>query len=362
MAYGTHAFHISGYSLHRGLGTGNFIQSAAFDVGGYSWCIRFYPDRYAIDGNDTRDDDMVATFLELLSENVKVRVHSDFRLVDHSTGLSTSVCSPAVPQLFDTTDDKEENSFVSGTDELMTRSDLQESVYLRDDRIVVECDVTVIKEPRVEEPVKVDVPPMDLSSDFGKLLGMEELADVVIVVKREVFNAHKAVLAVRCSILLDEAEVYHKSTISLEKKQPKCVIKIEDMQPATFKAFLHFIYTDSLPDTEYIINGCANLDVAKQLLVAADRYCMERLKLICEGILCESVDAKTVAGMLVLAYQHHCNNLRDACLRYINSSSRVGKAEASQPYQLLRRSLSAIFVDLREKAKELVRSSLFRSK
>ncbi|CAO2206201.1 unnamed protein product [Urochloa humidicola] len=76
-ARGTHAFEVAGYSLLRGLGVNNFLRSAAFDVGGYSWCIRFYPDGY-LDGDDDDDEDSrhdgdgnVAVFLELLSQHYK---------------------------------------------------------------------------------------------------------------------------------------------------------------------------------------------------------------------------------------------------------------------------------------------------
>ncbi|CAO2206197.1 unnamed protein product [Urochloa humidicola] len=42
-ARATHAFEIEWYSM-QGLGAGKFIRSASFTVGGYDWCIRYYPD------------------------------------------------------------------------------------------------------------------------------------------------------------------------------------------------------------------------------------------------------------------------------------------------------------------------------
>jgi speckle-type POZ protein len=169
---GTHAFEVAGYSLHRGLGVNNFVRSAAFDVGGYSWCIRFFPDGYVDDEEHSKEDDNVAAFLELLSENAEVRAHYDFRLVEHATGSSCSVYSTAVPQVFDTLDVREVNCYAWGADKLMERSKLEESVYLLDDRLVIECDVTVFMEPLVEERVvrsddNNEVSPSDLSSSLG---------------------------------------------------------------------------------------------------------------------------------------------------------------------------------------------------
>ncbi|RLN27467.1 BTB/POZ and MATH domain-containing protein 2-like [Panicum miliaceum] len=51
-------------------------------------------------------------------------------------------------------------------------------------------------------------------------------------------------------------------------------MRIEDMEPAVFKMLLHFIYTDSPPGS---FEGY-NTATAQDLMVAADRYGMERLK------------------------------------------------------------------------------------
>jgi speckle-type POZ protein len=48
-----------------------------------------------------------------------------------------------------------------------------------------------------------------------------------------------------------------------------------------FRSLLHFIYTDSLPE----IDDRDRTAMAQHLLVAADQYGMERLKLICEYVL-----------------------------------------------------------------------------
>ena len=54
------------------------------------------------------------------------------------------------------------------------------------------------------------------------------------------------------------------------------------MQPAVFRALLHF-YTDSTPSMEGF-HAEDSKEMVKHLLVAADRYAVERLKLMCEGI------------------------------------------------------------------------------
>lgn len=57
--------------------------------------------------------------------------------------------------------------------------------------------------------------------------------------------------------------------------------------------------------------------MSQHLLAAADRYALDRLKLLCEAKLCEDVAINTVATTLALAEQHHCFQLKAVCLKVI---------------------------------------------
>lgn len=57
--------------------------------------------------------------------------------------------------------------------------------------------------------------------------------------------------------------------------------------------------------------------MAQHLLAAADRYGLERLRMMCEANLCEDVAINTVATTLALAEQHHCFQLKAVCLKFI---------------------------------------------
>jgi speckle-type POZ protein len=98
------------------------------------------------------------------------------------------------------------------------------------------------------------------------------------------------------------------------------VISIDDMEAHVFRALLRFIYTDSLPEMK---KGEEDI-MFQNLLVAADSYNIERLKLICEEKLCEYVGVGTVAAgvgtvaaMLVLADQLGCDGLNKACFNFL---------------------------------------------
>ena len=57
--------------------------------------------------------------------------------------------------------------------------------------------------------------------------------------------------------------------------------------------------------------------MSQHLLAAADRYGLDRLRLLCEANLCEDVAINTVATTLALAEQHHCFQLKAVCLKFV---------------------------------------------
>ena len=120
---------------------------------------------------------------------------------------------------------------------------------------------------------------MDLWDNLRNLLEAGEESEVSFQVKDEVFTAHKIVLAMRS--LVFKAELYGP----MMDKCGQQSITVEDMVPAVLKALLHFLYTDELPPKHVLdddVDGDAHDDdeeMVKYLLVAANRYAMERMKL-----------------------------------------------------------------------------------
>ncbi|KQJ95674.1 BTB/POZ and MATH domain-containing protein 2 [Brachypodium distachyon] len=180
-ARGTHAFKIAGYKLHKGLGVGNFIRSASFAVGGYRWCVRYYPD-----GSHRRDQGYVSIGVELQSPRSEVRALYDLWLTNPATGASSPVFSrPSSFPAFSTF--KPDQNF-RGSNQFMKRELLEASPYLQDDCLVIHCDLTVLKGIRVEEEEttmgmgmasEIQVPPSDSPDSFGKLVEEKKRADVV---------------------------------------------------------------------------------------------------------------------------------------------------------------------------------------
>ena len=65
-------------------------------------------------------------------------------------------------------------------------------------------------------------------------------------------------------------------------------VRVEDMEPAAFGALLGFVYTDTVPELDRLGEEEA-ASMAQHLLAGADRYGLERLKLICEWKLSDGI-------------------------------------------------------------------------
>jgi speckle-type POZ protein len=212
-----------------------------------------------------------------------------------------------------------------------------------DDSFTVRCDIVVINEIRAEmsaPPEFVSVPPSGLSQHLRDLLEKGEGADVVFEVAGEKIAAHRWLLASRSSVF--RAELF--GPMKEGEGGTADVIRVDDMEAEVFRGLLHFTYTDSLPVTE---SKDEDEDVVCQhMLVAADRYDLERLKLLCEKKLCKYIDVRTVGIILALAEQHHCEGLKKACFYFLSSPSNLTAAAATEGFQHLSRSCPSVMIEL----------------
>ncbi|XP_066352667.1 BTB/POZ and MATH domain-containing protein 2-like [Miscanthus floridulus] len=335
---GTHLFKIIGYTLKKGRGVGNSIRSGIFTVGGYDWAILFYPD-----GPTEATKDSVVVSLVLVSKNAEVRASYDLSLVNQTTGLPETVCRETTVRVFNSCNG---NCFIPKiVIPRKNKLECKSAGYIVDDCLKIECTVTVIKESWVETTgdFEIEVPDSDLPEHFGKLLLEKEGADVTFCVGGETFPAHKIVLATRSPVF--KAQLYGQMKESRAQK-----ITVDDMQPDVFKALLKFICTDELSfEWDDLDNDDEYCEIVKLLLVAADRYAMDRLKLLCASILVEYLDMENVATTLALADQHNCNRLKEVCIEFMASSDEIDALVETEGYATLKRTCPSILVDALEK-------------
>lgn len=291
----THNFELTSYPLLEGLGVGKYVISSVFSVGGYDWTIRFYPDGE----KDVDSAGYTSAFLFCVSQ-VKEDVRTKFTLnmleIDGKVGVTNHgvlqhVFSPA--------------SMNFGYPKLVEKSKMKSK-----SGCLMRCVLTVIKEPRTEESKRnlSVVSQLNLQDHLQQMLKDGQGPDITFSVGGQLFSAHRCLLAARSSVF--KAELFGP----MKGKSTQC-IKVDDIEPSIFEALLHFVYTDSLVDDEHYKEG--RIAKFQHLLVAADRYGLDKLRVLCERKLCESMDVETAATTLVLAEQHHCKDLKEACVEFM---------------------------------------------
>ncbi|XP_019419933.1 PREDICTED: BTB/POZ and MATH domain-containing protein 3-like isoform X2 [Lupinus angustifolius] len=300
---GSHQFTIKGYSLAKGMGSGKYIMSDTFGVGGYDWAIYFYPD-----GKNPEDNSLyVSVFIALASEGTDVRALFKLTLVDQSHKGNDKVHSHFDRPLESGPYTLKYRGSMWGYKRFFRRSLLETSEYLKNDCLLMHCTVGVVKTRFEGSKQGIFVPQSNMGQDFKDLLESEVGCDIVFKVNSETFKAHKAMLL--------------------------------------------FIYSDKLPDIYDVMGSvqiCSYTVMVQHLVAAADLYNLDRLKMLCESKLCDEINADTVATTLALAEQHHCPQLKAICLKFIANSTNLGVVMQSEAFMHLKESCPSMLLELLE--------------
>ncbi|XP_048537772.1 BTB/POZ and MATH domain-containing protein 3-like [Triticum urartu] len=325
-ARGCHILKIDGYSHTKGIPTGQAIKSGQFTVGGHRWCIHYYPNGYSSDSADH------VSFYLVLDEQLTKRVRVQLR-IRFASLVTSKRLDPVSP-----------SGNMWGYPKFIKREELERSEHLKNDAFTVRCDVVVINEIRTEVAATrsqfVVVPQSNLIHHLGDLLKSEKGADVVFEVGGVKFPAHRCVLAARSPVF--SAELF--GAMKEGDRDRGGGVRVGDMEARVFKALLSFVYTDSLPEIEEEDDQGA---MFQHLLVAADRYDLGRLKLICEENLCAHIDVYSAPTMLAIAEQHGCHGLKKACIEFLSTPAHMVAAMlTSGDFSHLRRSCPAVWMEL----------------
>lgn len=337
----SHEFKISGYESSKGMGVGKYIASESFSVGGHTWAIYFYPDGKSPEDNST----YVSLFIALASDATDVRALFELSLMDQ-TGKGRHKVHTHFGRLLDAGPyTLKYRGSMWGYKRFLRRTALETSDYLKDDCLLVKCTVGVVKSCTEGPQIfSISSPPSDISQHFGHLLESGELTDVNLEVDGEVFRAHKLVLAAR-------SPVFKAQLFGPMKDDNTDSIKVQEIEPSVFKALLHFIYWDKLPDMEELVGVSpqwASTLMAQHLLAAADQYGIERLRFLCEIKLCEDVAINTVATTLALAEQHHCSQLKSICIKFVAEPENLKAVMQSDGFEYLTQSCPSVITELLE--------------
>ncbi|XP_078150177.1 uncharacterized protein LOC144545483 [Carex rostrata] len=275
------------------------IHSTTFTVGEHDWRILCY-----LDGYKQESSDCISVFLQYCPKSdEKARVKFTLSLLDHATGAAQNRPCYTSVQLFS-------SSHIDwGWKKFIRRNVLEASSCLRNDSLTIICNVTIIGEPQTyNSRVPPIVKPSILYKQLGTLLSVEKGSDINFDVDGRNFPAHRSVVAA-------SSPVFRAHISGLMKEPKKQSIKITDIKAPVFEAILLYIYTDNLPEIETL----TDTGMAQHLLVAADRFALDKLRRNCEKKLCEGLDVRNVCTALALADQHSLSTLKSACLQYLSS-------------------------------------------
>ncbi|KAJ3670787.1 hypothetical protein LUZ60_008213 [Juncus effusus] len=321
---GTHKWKVEGYSLNQGIGINQYLTSATFTIGGHSWVIAYFPD-----GLTNYGKSYLGFYLKLKYEGKQVEARYNLTMLDKSGNPSTLSYSSPV--------------FTFGSNckgwgpcsKFIKRETFETSDYLKNDCFTMKCTIFVtIGGSNKFEPIMV--PPPNLNKQLCQLFEAGEGADATFKVRGQSFKAHKFMLAAR-------SPVFRAQFFGPMNKKRKRSITIDDIEPEVFKIFLHFIYSDSLTELEE-----GDSIMYQHLLVAADQYNVERLKLMYEDKLSKNIEMNNLATTLTLAEQHNCSTLKASCFKFISSPKFLAEVMNTEGFEHLTRSCPSILNELLE--------------
>ncbi|CAK9303764.1 unnamed protein product [Gordionus sp. m RMFG-2023] len=279
---------------------GEVLKSSPFSSGAndkLKWCLRVNPR-----GLDEESKDYLSLYLLLVSCN-KTEVRAKFKFsILNSKGEETKAM-----------ESQRAYRFVQGKDwgfkKFIRRDFLLDDAngLLPDDKLTLFCEVSVVAESvNVSGQTNLTpfkVPECKLSEDLNALFESQTFSDVVLCVEKKEFKSHKAILAARSPVFAAMFE--HEME---ERKLNR--VEITDLEEEVLREMLRYIYTGRASNLERM---------ADDLLAAADKYALDRLKIMCEESLCSNLNVENVAETFTLADLHSAEQLKLQCIDYINS-------------------------------------------
>jgi leucine-zipper-like transcriptional regulator 1 len=186
----------------------------------------------------------------------------------------------------------------------------------------------------------VGMPPPSLVSDFRRLINSAELADVNFVVEGKIVHAHRAVLACRSEYFrvmllggMKESRMAEMDMVEANDAGQNSPIELQDVSHTIFlqvceargkvrkqywasddriltrSKVLEYLYTDAVSNM--------SLDSGIHLMIASERFMLDRLKSLCEDAIRRDIDVDNCIEILVASHSHRAGNLKEIALDFI---------------------------------------------
>ncbi|XP_034601352.1 BTB/POZ and MATH domain-containing protein 1-like [Setaria viridis] len=181
---------------------------------------------------------------------------------------------------------------------------------------------------------------IDLYRHIGTLLDSRAGTDVSFIIDGETFHAHRSVLAAR-------SPVFKAELLGSMAEATMSSITLHEIAPATFKLMLQFMHTDALPGDDEL--GNSPTETLQYLLAAADRYALDRLKLLHAQKLWDIVSVDTVATNIVCAEIYSCPELKHKCIDFFAEEKNFMKAALTDGLVKFVQQFPSIISEVRER-------------
>lgn len=192
-----------------------------------------------------------------------------------------------------------------GSQMKIKQESLSQHLLVQDDLtlcINVSLHEEFVVDDRRERKQQSEPDPLLLDHFANLLTNAGKFSDTTVIVGQQEFPVHRAILAVRSPVF---AAMFEHTEM---KESQKNQVIIKDIEPHVFQEVLRFIYTDTVQQLD---------KMAHELLAAADKYALEKLRTVCEEFLGKSLAVETVTQTLHLADMHHAMKLRHEAIEFI---------------------------------------------
>uniref|UniRef100_A0A915PR54 BTB domain-containing protein n=1 Tax=Setaria digitata TaxID=48799 RepID=A0A915PR54_9BILA len=126
----------------------------------------------------------------------------------------------------------------------------------------------------VSDEVRARLDPNFMGRDFGQLLESGDFSDFSLNVGRRSFKCHKAILSARSPFF----QAMFRDQTNQESLRGE--VNLEDITPETMACILEYIYKDNCSESS---------KRTLEILAAADRFCLDRLKSLCQEALAKDL-------------------------------------------------------------------------
>uniref|UniRef100_A0A6V7IGX8 BTB domain-containing protein n=1 Tax=Bracon brevicornis TaxID=1563983 RepID=A0A6V7IGX8_9HYME len=206
------------------------------------------------------------------------------------------------------TGNKKIERFHSWTDCCKIESFISDDVYEQGSSYDIFFEILWLGRPStIAEPSK-----LNLCNSLEQFVNNSKFSDVIIRVGNVDIKAHKVILAAN-------TRYFDVALTTPMKESQEGIIDITDFEIDTMKIVIKFLYTGNDDDLD-------DVDTALNVLAAAEKYELLKLKHTCEYKLAQNIMFDNVLGILEEADSHNAKDLEKECMKFMVDNKSILKS------------------------------------